>query len=817
MKKSNSLISLRLSIGVLATVVFVLTMGFNALLTVSTLDRLATRSLLSGYRGVGEHLALTIERGLRFGKPLEKYAGMIDLLHDLRDGAAGIVRAEIEDSHGNVLYAVPRESDLQGRETEKGRSSESEASSTRQTFDRSILDNTSLIVGDFWAGPETYRILVPLRYKGVVGGVALEITREKIGAVTSGFMHWALLLLGVSCVMICVSLTGWIGMMTATPKSRARFSRSLSILLFVLIGGTQLAYSGVMLTLFHSFMEQTLRDNAGFTAHFIKRDFEYIVHKGVDVRSLKESRALLDPIVAMHPELSGASLVIPDGHVVASAGRVDTGAGYVETSIDAYWPSRFRQRLGVLNIRLYPDAGYLAGEVRSLAIDLATSLVISLLFLMELARLLRMLSGRMARAIFTGKNQQSPAPQNEMLVTLRAAGFLFFLGYDMCISFIPLMAREFHAPIWGISKEVLQGMPISAEMICAGVALFFGGIFSERFGWRRGFILGAAVASIGLIVAGAASSLPGFIVGRGVSGFGFGLVLMASQIGTLDDKNSGAGLAGVFAGIFSGSICGSAAGALLAERLGFEAVLFVAAVLVPFSILALTLNRSGVNIPDQPFQEANPKKEGGNALAWAFLRDPHMESLLVFIGLPVALCLTGFLYYMLPLMLSETRATQGDIGRFFMLYGLCFISVGPLLGRLLDRSRKKAFFAMLTGLLSGLSLLIAGLSSEMFAVALAVIVIGVAQCLAAPSTMLCVVALPSAQRLGRGRTAGIYRTLERVGQVLGPILFGAALVRFGVSSILITVGLGSCALAVAFICVWRFNTPSTDIDVQPRA
>lgn len=815
MKKSSSLFSLRFSIGILSVTAFALTMGFNTLLSVSTLDRLATQSLLSGYGGAGEHLALTIERGLRFGKPLEKYAGMVDLLHDLRDGAEGIVRAEIEDSLGNVLYAVPEELDLHGKEVEKGRSSGVEGESTRQMFDRSILTDTSAEFR-FWVGAETYRILVPLNHNGVVGGIALEISRERIGSATRSFMHWALVLLGVACVVVCISLTGWIGLMTVNADSRARFGKPFFILLFVLIGGTQLAYSGAMLTLFHSFMEQTIRDKAGFTAHFIKRDFEYIIHKGVDVCSLKGEEALLDRIVTMHPELGAASLVTPEGRIVASAGRLDTSTECMEVSIDAYWPSRFRQRLEIMNIRLYTDDGYLSGEVRSLGLDLATSLLISLLFLMELARLLRMLSVRMVRAMVTEKAQGPPVPHEGSVPTLRAAGFLFFLGYDMCISFVPLMARELHTPLWGFSEEVLEGMPISAEMICAGVALLVGGIFSERFGWRGGFGLGAVAASLGLLVGGMASTLPVFIAGRAISGFGFGLVLMASQIGTLNEKNSGAGLTGVFAGIFSGSICGSAAGALLAERMGFEAVFFVAAVLVPFSIFALALSRSEVDIPDRFFQEAD-LQEGGAASVKAFLGDPRMQFLLFFISLPAAICLTGFLYYMLPLMLAETEATQGDIGRFFMLYGLCFITAGPLLGRLLDRSRKKAFFAMLTGLLSGASLVIAGLSSEMLVVAFAVIIIGLAQCLAAPSTMLCVVALPSAQRLGRGKTAGIYRTLERVGQVLGPLLFGVALVHFGVSALLISVGLGGCVLAVAFICVWRINSPSTDTDVRPRA
>ena len=85
--QNGSLFRLRLSIGILSVAVLVLTLGFNVLLSVSTLDRLAIESLLSGYRGAGEHLALGIERGLRFGKPLTQYAGMAEMLQDLRDGA----------------------------------------------------------------------------------------------------------------------------------------------------------------------------------------------------------------------------------------------------------------------------------------------------------------------------------------------------------------------------------------------------------------------------------------------------------------------------------------------------------------------------------------------------------------------------------------------------------------------------------------------------------------------------------------------------------------------------------------------------------
>lgn len=792
--RSGALFKLRSSIGILSLALLALALGFNVLLSVSTLNRLVVESLLSGYQGAGEHLALSIERGLRFGKPLGKYAGMTEMLQDLRDGADGVRAVEVVDAAGEVLYAA---GDGAARDAERERSE-------RMAFDvramaRTGDDGTPL----FRAGPDSYRIVVALRHNGIVGGVALEVASSTVEAATTNFVRWASALLALASVAAGLVLAAWIGLLTETPESRSRLDRSLGILLLVLIGGTQLAYSAATLSLFESFLQKTVADKARLAAHFVKRDFEYIVHKGVDVRSLQGGEALLARIVEAHPELGGASLTTPEGDVLSAAGRLDLGGPVVEASVDAYWPSRFRQREEVLRVRLHVDPDHVSKNVVRLAIDLATSLVISLLFLMELAKVLGMLSSRMLSSLMDPGSDARRPPPISSANALRAAGFFFFLAYDMGISFIPVLARSLYAPLWGLPEQVLVGLPISAEMVCAGVALLVSGVFSERFGWRLTVALGVAAAALGLFMGGASTSLAGLIAARGACGFGFGLVLMAAQIGTLEDSNAGSGLAGVFAGIFSGSICGAAIGALLADRIGFGPVFHVAAVLVPFTLPVLLLG----GVRAKGVEGAAPS-DGGDAApgsAWRFILDPRMHVLLGMIGIPAALCLTGFLHYMLPLLLTEAKASQSDIGRVFMLYGLCFITVGPMLGRLLDRSDNKGVFAMLTGLLSGAALLVAAYSPTLFVASAAVAVIGIAQCLAAPSTMLCVISLASAKRLGRGKTASVYRTLERLGQVAGPILFGMALVRFTAPQTLAASGAAVCVLALLFLAFWRLS------------
>jgi MFS family permease len=846
-----------LSLGVL-----ILTLGFNLLLSVSTLDSLAADVILSGYRSSGEHFARSVERGMRFGKPLESYAGMGQMLRQMQLGTEGITRMEIVDAGGVVLYAQagtmkgisPSGDDaVSGRRDDQisdhsaapasGQAANINADeNTDRNANRTRPDDLKHMQSGQAAPADTviqlasgYRILIPLQNNGLAGWLAMEISADQVNRAAGSFLHWSLGLALGACVVVTLILTGWLGMLTGTDEHRNSLHTSLGRLLLVLIGGTQLAYSAGTLVLFDSFVEQAVRTKTEIIATSIKRDFEYLIHKGVDVVTLRGKDQLLQQVVEATPELKGAYLVTQDGKTVASAGVFSSADTAIERPLDAYWANRFTQRQHVMLLRLVLDRGTITERLWRLAMDLGTSLLISLLFLMELAKLLGLVVSR-SMSPEGVQNESSNAAQ-----ALRAAGFIFFLGYDMGISFIPLLARKLYQPFWGLSEEIVIGLPISAEMVSAGIALLVSGTFSQRHGWHTTYLLGIASAAAGLLLGGLATNLPMLIAARIIAGFGFGLVLMASQLGTLGSAKAGAGLAGVFAGIFSGSICGSAAGAMIAEHMSFEAALLTGAVIILFAARAVLFGRatpasdtnpavglgtnaavalgtnaaaaSGTNAASTTVSAAGA---GAAKLAAAspftgssgLLKDPRMHLILLLAGIPAAICLTGFLHYMLPLLLNAEHVEQADIGRIFMLYGLCFITAGPLIGKWIDRTADKAVFLMLMGLLSGAALLL-GTGKGVFMAAFAVVALGLAQCIAAPATMLCVLALTSAQRLGKEKTASIYRSMERIGQVAGPMLFGGAIVALGSQQALTLMGAGICIAALVFMAAWRFSSPKS--------
>ena len=788
---------LRINALLLGLGVLLVTLGFNVLLSVSTLNSLATDMVLSGYRSGAERLARDIERGMRFGKPLPSFAGMEEMLAELGQSTAGMRRVMIADTKGRVLYAQPAQEAANTALPQPDVSIEA----TIQAVTTAETPQTSQKIAS------GYRLAIPLLYKAPVGWLMVDIDGKRIDAATDDFLRLSSLLLGAACLVAGLILAGRLGLLTGQRAVGMSLS-GMTKMLLIIIGTAQVLYACGTLALFDTYVKQAVRTKADILAEATGRDFEYLIHKGVDIASLRGKDQALEQLLAANNELAGAQLITPDGAAIAAAGTVPDASLTVEKSLNTYWPSRFRQKQEVLRLQLALQPHAITARISALALDLGASLLISFLLLLELSKLLGLIAQRTlpnatAVAALEGTHR------SRAVQALRAAGFMFFLGYDMGISFIPLLAQQLYEPFLGLSREVVIGLPISAEMISAGVALLFSGGFSLRYGWQKVFAAGTLASALGLLLGSMATGLPLLILGRVATGFGFGLVLMAGQIGTLGKANAGAGLTSVFAGIFSGSICGSAAGAMLADHISFQAVLGTAACTILLALFTVMLGKeSAEEAAQSAAQKGTPAQGHMFSGCLQLLQDPRMHLVLWLVGIPAAMCLTGFLHYLLPLRLANAHVDQSDIGRIFMLYGLCFITAGPLLGKWIDHRKDKSLFLTLTGLLSGITLLIAATATNMAGAAVAVISLGLAQCLAAPASMICVLTLASAQTLGREKTASIYRGLERMGQVAGPVVFGIAVTVMAPASALLLMGGIVCALSLLFHLMWRLRTPA---------
>jgi MFS family permease len=147
---------------------------------------------------------------------------------------------------------------------------------------------------------------------------------------------------------------------------------------------------------------------------------------------------------------------------------------------------------------------------------------------------------------------------------------------------MPVVARRLD----GLS---LYGWAFTAFLITSIVGMVVAGRWSDRAGPAPAFLSGLAVFGVGLLIAGAATSMPMFIAGRAVQGFGAGANIVALYV-VIARVFVEADRPRVFSAISGAwvlpSVVGPAVAGLVAEHLGWRWVFFG---LPPFVVAGLAL------------------------------------------------------------------------------------------------------------------------------------------------------------------------------------------------------------------------------------
>ena len=86
--------------------ILVATLLLNSVLSLASFEKIYVASLVSMYEVAGRNLKRKIEQSLRFGKPLDKFRGMEQLLEDVREKNPGITLVGVGAPDGKILYHI---------------------------------------------------------------------------------------------------------------------------------------------------------------------------------------------------------------------------------------------------------------------------------------------------------------------------------------------------------------------------------------------------------------------------------------------------------------------------------------------------------------------------------------------------------------------------------------------------------------------------------------------------------------------------------------------------------------------------------------
>lgn len=375
---------------------------------------------------------------------------------------------------------------------------------------------------------------------------------------------------------------------------------------------------------------------------------------------------------------------------------------------------------------------------------------------------------------------------------LRLLIFLAYLVDCMQDAFVSILANQLYTPILGIPQSVGAALPLSAQVFAAAVMAFLGGGLSRKAGVKKTLVGGFLLEITGCLLCGAGGTYFSLLGGKAVIGMGLGLIIVSLNAIAArgeDEAESAKAFTDISAGTLAGVTAGAGVGSIILSFGHYSMVYFAGAAIL---LIGLVLSFSGRDYKEVAVAKA--KEEVG---FFRFLFNRQVITFLLLMLLPFLMGLS-FREYFFPIYAAELGMSETMIGRLYLICGLLVIYAGPqLTGKLIVRLGGKWTVALASGLIIAAPLLYAAIPTlATTIVGVLLLSVAISFGYAAQSTYYS--ELPSVEHYGGGRAMGIYSLFENIGQTIGPMIYGLAMM-LGYRSGLGLIGGAMLALLLLFL------------------
>jgi predicted MFS family arabinose efflux permease/predicted regulator of Ras-like GTPase activity (Roadblock/LC7/MglB family) len=782
--------------------------AFNGVLTLSSLERLYSDILTSGFRISGHDAASKIETAMRLGKPLERFFGFDRLEDSLREDLPEARHVFLMTADGTVV---------QGSKPPPAEAGSLVATAlNRMDVKKEKAESTHGLSSLMVEGQADRYVVFPLvnpsstAIEGaLVLGFSSELLRGKLQAVVESSLGGFLLATGAAALVLLLSMKI---IMRQARMSGGKGIRFLFIPAVILIGA-QLFHSVETVRLYRDAYVDAARESMLNLMGQVRDDIQFVVNKGLGMDRLRGIEKRLGDMIVVVPELAGLTITDTTGKVMNEAkAKANENAEALTrgaVTLSGMEPGDDRLKLSMDIVRTEDGkktvVGHLNGELdpvkleislRDRVLDAATVLLVSLFFMFEMFVLFGIAIHRsmsqdtvkgvslpsMAKAKASAMEDDEHANRH---LLARPIGFALLFAWAMPLSFIPLRMRELPDLGLDISPSLLLALPLSVEALCALCTALLAGRLSDRHGWRMPFLAGLVVSVAGAVASGLATEPATFIASRGLTGFGYGLSWMGIQGYIFQHAPPGAraqGISNLISGLLAGYLCGTAIGAMLAERFGYGTVFLISSVVMvtPGVLAVIFLRRYMKGGRPVEGRKMNPEVGQPKGSLSHLLTDKRFLAVMIFSVVPFSVAQVGLLYFTVPLYLNELGLNQSNIGRILMIYGISVIYLGPVISRRVDVSRDKRWYIISGGIVGALGLMGLAYDGGLMMVVLGVFLLGLCSCLSESARSAFAMALPVTKAYGTTSAMSVQRAADKLGQMIGPLMLGALFSTLGI-------------------------------------
>ncbi|MYB33860.1 MAG: MFS transporter, partial [Gammaproteobacteria bacterium] len=401
---------------------------------------------------------------------------------------------------------------------------------------------------------------------------------------------------------------------------------------------------------------------------------------------------------------------------------------------------------------------------------------------------------------------------------IRMPFLLLIFSEEMSRSFFPLFVIGFIPTEPALSYELMISMPITLFMVAAFLSTLVAGKWTYRVGCSRLFITGIVFAFVGYCGTFLAGSYAELILWRCLNGVGYGLIFNACETWIAlhsRESNRGHGASAYVGAIFAGYICGPSLGGMLAEYVGQDTTFLISAGLAIISGFA-AYRLLASDTPEQANSHQGSSHRLTGLKPWKMLFGNYRFVSIVFTAVATRTTLSAFLFFLIPLYLNELGHTTTEIGQMMMLYGGIIVIGTPGISGFCDRIRRYFPMTVAGAIVSGIGLLFVltgDLIGESRAVLVSIVAVGLGHCLilSPQYAMMQEIVYEHREQIERSVSISIYRFVDRVGLIIGPMLAALLIQRTSYTNAIAAIGmivLIAMVFSVAFVSKQRSQIKS---------
>lgn len=754
-------------------ITIIIVLSFVSGLNINSFKNNHINSLSKSYNVVAGEKVKKIEYGLKYGKHLESFYDIEHILIDIKNSSTDVDNVRIVLKNGNVGYDLNHES--QGQVVEEKINNKLKSQDFKDKEYEFILEE------------DKYHMFIPIKNinETIVGYLEIIFEASVIEEVMDKYIYSTIKYTAIIMLIAIIVLGVFINRCSFESKENRIENKKFIIIILLILGLTQIANTLNNINTYRQGYVSISRSSANICSNLIKENINSVLSRGMSYKELYGIEIWLDEILKSNSEIESISIVDSEEGILYRVGTDNNFESTYELALDK---DKFNME-GKLKVGL--SSAYINDKITNMILDAITILVISFVFMIEIV---------ICSLFFVNKKVKSLKQKIDVKIS-RPIAFLFFLAVSLTTSFIPVMMKKFLQGYDGKYESVIYALPVSVEVFASIVSIIITGRILDRRGWRFPFIVGLGIVAIGSLISAFASNVVIFVLTRGIVGIGYGFSWMALRgfVSTAKDENERSeGFAYLNAGIYAGINCSVVLGAILSEVVGYSNVFVITFIIIIITFIFTLIFTKNENNTKDDLLVNEKTKDNKNGIGILF-KSKLVVSFFILIAIPTSIGLM-FLNYFIPIYAKEMSISSSNVGRAFLIYGLCLVYLGPVLGKQIGVSISVKKANILSSFLCGGALIVFSLGNSFLAAIFAVLILGISDSIGIIAQNNYFLNMKEVNIQGKGTSLGIYSIIKKFGQMIGPMIFGMV-IPMGIAKGVGLIGITFILFVVVFLWV----------------